>query len=67
MKSVFKKCSKISDRKISEIMKLFALDLPASKIAEISGLSSNSCEVRCNYFREVIYYYQELEKKEILR
>ena len=66
MKSQFKKCSKISDRKITELMKLFSLDLPANKISEISWVSCNTAEKRCNYFREVIYYYQERERKEIL-
>lgn len=66
MKSVFKKSSKISDRKISEIMRLFSLDIPASKAAEISWLSDTTTEVRYNYFREVISYYQEKEKYEVL-
>ena len=67
MKSVFKKFSKISDRKISEIIKLFALDLPANKISEIVWISTNSIEYWCNYFREVIFYFQEHEKNEILK
>ncbi len=67
MRSIFKKFSKISDRKISEIIKLFALDLPASKISEITWISTNTAEYRSNYFREVISYYQELEKNEVLK
>lgn len=66
MKSVFKKYSKISDRKISEIMRLFSLDLPASKTAEISHISDTTVESRYNYFREVISYYQKKEKCEVL-
>jgi len=66
MKSKFKKCSKISDKKICEIMKLFSLDLPASKIAKLTWLSDNTNESRCNYFREVIYWHQEDEKDEVL-
>lgn len=66
MKSQFKKFSKISDRKITEIMKLFILDLPASKIAEIVWISVNSIESRCNYLREIICLHQETEKHEVL-
>ena len=66
MRSQFKKFSKISDRKITEIKKLFILDLPASKIAEIVWISTNSIESWCNYFREIIYQYQETEKYEVL-
>ena len=66
MKSKLKKCSKIWDRKISAIMKLFVLDLPASKIAEIVCISKNTAEYRNNYWREVIYCYQEKEKYELL-
>lgn len=66
MKSQLRKCSKLSDRKTREIIKLFVLDLPANKAAEIVWLSNNTVENRYNYFREVIYKHQEDEKHEVL-
>ena len=39
MTNKYKKRSRISEAKIRQIMKLFALDIEATKIAELTGLS----------------------------
>lgn len=66
MKSQFRKWCKISDRKIIQLMKLFALDLPASKVARIAWLSENTAEDRADYFRRAIHRHQCNEQNEFL-
>ncbi|MEK7299129.1 MAG: IS1595 family transposase, partial [Candidatus Margulisiibacteriota bacterium] len=36
------KCSRISERKFRQIVRLFAVDLEATQIAKITGLSRNT-------------------------
>jgi transposase-like protein len=48
-------------------MEYFALDLPASKTAEILGIERKTINRRYNYFRDAIYRFCEKNKKEVLK
>ena len=48
----YSKRSKISEAKIRQIVKLFSIDLPASQIAEITGLNRNTLNRHLNPLRE---------------
>jgi transposase len=53
--------SHISERKFREIVRYFALDLEASKIAELTGVSRNSVNRILNALRERVSRWCELE------
>ena len=64
-KNPYRKRAKIWAKKTREIIKLFSLDIPASKVAKIVNLSDNTIEDRFDYFRETIYRYMENERKRV--
>lgn len=66
-KNPYRKRAKIWTKKTREIIKLFSLDIPASKVAKIINLSENTVEDRFNYFREAIYWHCEIEKHKLLK
>jgi len=45
-KNMYYKRAKISDRKFREILHLFAMDLPATKTAEMTGINVRSINIR---------------------
>ena len=53
--------SKISEAKIRQIVRLFAVDLDASQIAAVSGLNRNTVNRYLSAFRERIARYCEAE------
>jgi transposase-like protein len=62
IKNPYRKRAKIWVKKTREIIKLFSLDIPASKVARIVNLSNNTIEDRFDYYREAIYQYTEDER-----
>ena len=50
-------------KKVDKIMEYFALDLPASKTAEILVIKRKTINNQYNYFREAIYRFCEKNKK----
>ena len=54
MKKRYIKCSHISDAKIRQIIKHFALDLTASKTAELLKISRPTINEYFNRFRQII-------------
>ena len=59
--------TKISTKRVDKIMEYFALDLPASKTAEILGIERKTINKWYNYFRDAIYRFCEKNKKEVLK
>ena len=59
MSNKYKKCSKISEAKFRERVRLFTLDIEATKIATITGLSRNTINSIINGIRERISKYCE--------
>jgi len=66
-KNPYKKWTKLSKYKTEQIIKCFALDLPANKTAEILGIERKTINRWYNYIREAIYWYCEKEKAEVFR
>lgn len=66
IKNPYRKRAKIWSKKTREIIKLFSLDIPASKVAKIVNLSDNTVEDRFDYFRQAIYRYTEEEKIKVM-
>ena len=61
MKNKYAYRSKISEDKIRQIVKLFAVDLDASQIAEVTSLNRNTINRYLAAFRERIAQYCEAE------
>ena len=59
MKNKYAYRSKISEDKIRQIVKLFAVDLDASQIAEVTSLNRNTINRYLTAFRERIARYCE--------
>ena len=55
----YKKHSRISDKKFREILRLFLLDIEATKVSEISNISRPAINRLFTYFRIVIADYCE--------
>jgi len=55
----YKKHSRISDKKFREILKLFLLDIEATKVSEISNISRPAINRLFTYFRTIIAEYCE--------
>ena len=55
----YKKHSRISDKKFREILKLFLLDIEATKVSEISNISCPAINRLFTYFRTIIADYCE--------
>lgn len=66
-KNPYRKRAKIWTKKTREIIELFSLDIPASKLAKIVNLSDNTIEDWFNYFREAIYWYCEMERYKLFK
>ena len=56
MKNKYIKHTHISERKFKEIIKLFSLDLEATKISEITNISRNTINMLLNKIRERLVY-----------
>ena len=52
MKNKYIKHTHISERKFKEMIKLFSLDLEATKISEITNISRNTINILLNTMRE---------------
>lgn len=61
MKNKYAYRSRISEAKIRQFVKLFAVDLTASQIAELSGVNRNTVNRHVTAFRERIARYCEAE------
>ena len=61
LKNKYANRSKISEAKIRQIVKLFALDLNASQVAKISGLNRNTINRYLSVIRTRISEYCELQ------
>ena len=61
MRNKYYKRSKISERKFREIVKYFSMDLEATKIAELSGVSRKSINKYLNAMREKITVFCQKE------
>ena len=61
LKNKYANRSKISDRKIREIIRLFSLDLDASQIAQLSGLHRNTINRYLAEIRFRIFQYCQLQ------
>ena len=61
MSNKYKKRSKISEAKFREIVRLFILDIEATKIAAITGLSRNTINSIINGIRKRISQYCETQ------
>ena len=61
MKNKYASRSKISEAKIRQIAKLFAIDLDATQIAAVTGLNRNTVNRYLAAFREKIAHYCEAE------
>ena len=61
MKNKYAKRSRISEAKVRQIVKLFAVDLNALQIAEIAGVNRNTANRYLAAFRERIARFCEAE------
>lgn len=61
MKNKYAIRSKISEAKIRQIVRLFAVDLDALQIAQIAGVNRNTVNRYLAAFRECIAYFCEAE------
>lgn len=57
MSNSYRKRSRISNAKMREIIRLFSLDIEATKIAKITGLSRVTINDNLKYFRQCIAEY----------
>lgn len=64
-KNLYRKKSRIWNKKTREIIKYFSLDLPSSKTHEIIGLNPKTIDDWYLYIRKCIFENQEQEKSEI--
>ena len=61
MKNKYATRSKISEAKIRQIVRLFAVDLDALQIAQIAGVNRNTVNMYLAAFRERIAHFCEVE------
>jgi len=64
-KNLYRKKSRIWNKKTREIIKFFSLDLPSSKTHEIIGLNPKTIDDWYLYIRKCIFENQETEKAEV--
>ena len=64
-KNLYRKKSRIWNKKTREIIKYFSLDLPSSKTQEIIGLNPKTIDDWYLYIRKCIFENQEQEKSEV--
>ncbi len=64
-KNLYRKKSRIWNKKTREIIKYFSLDLPSSKTHEIIGLNPKTIDDWYLYIRKCIFENQEAEKAEV--
>jgi len=59
MFKLYKNRSRISDAKFREILRLFLLDIEATKVSELTNISSPTINKIFHYIRTIIAYYCE--------
>ena len=64
-KTTYRKKSRIWDKKIREIVKYFAMDFPAVKTSELTGLNPKTTQDWYRYIWEAIAAHQEAERQEV--